>query len=78
MELRGWPSKRDLAVLIGGQMISEEVGVKLLNATIDMLGTAKRVVVTNENTTIVAGADNKADIDGRCNQILWADRGDNL
>ncbi len=56
-------------MLIGGQMISEEVGVKLLNATIDMLGTAKRVVVTNENTTIVAGAGNKADIDGRCNQI---------
>ena len=59
----------DLAVLTGGQMISEEVGVKLENATIDMLGTAKRVVVTNENTTVVAGAGNKADIDGRCNQI---------
>jgi chaperonin GroEL len=59
----------DLAVLTGGQMISEEVGVKLENATIDMLGTTKRVVVTNENTTVVAGAGNKADIDGRCNQI---------
>ena len=59
----------DLAVLTGGQVISEEVGVKLENATIDMLGTAKRVVVTNENTTVVGGAGNKADIDGRCNQI---------
>ena len=59
----------DLAVLTNGQMICEEVGVKLENATIDMLGTAKRVVVTNENTTVVGGAGNKADIDGRCNQI---------
>jgi chaperonin GroEL len=59
----------DLAVLTGGQVISEEVGIKLENATLEMLGTAKRVVVTNENTTVVGGAGNKADIDGRCNQI---------
>jgi chaperonin GroEL len=59
----------DLAVLAGGQVISEEVGIKLENATLEMLGTAKRVVVTNENTTVVGGAGNKADIDGRCNQI---------
>ena len=59
----------DLAVLTGGQVISEEVGIKLDNATVDLLGTAKRVVVTNENTTVVGGAGNKADIDGRCNQI---------
>ena len=59
----------DLGVLTGGQMICEEVGVKLENVTIEMLGTAKRVVVTNENTTIVGGAGKKADIDGRCNQI---------
>ena len=59
----------DLAVLTGGQVISEEVGVKLENATVEMLGTAKRVVVTNEDTTVVGGAGNKADIEGRCNQI---------
>ena len=59
----------DLAILTGGQVISEEVGIKLENATVDLLGTAKRVVVTNENTTVVGGAGKKADIDGRCNQI---------
>ncbi len=59
----------DLAILTGGQMICEEVGVKLENATIDSLGSAKRVVVTNENTTVVGGVGKKADIDGRCNQI---------
>jgi len=59
----------DLAVLTGGQVISEEVGVKLENATVEMLGTAKRVVLTNEDTTVVGGAGAKADIDGRCNQI---------
>jgi chaperonin GroEL len=59
----------DLAVLTGGQVISEEVGVKLENATVEMLGTAKRVVLTNEDTTVVGGAGEKADIDGRCNQI---------
>ena len=59
----------DLAILTDGQVISEEVGIKLENATVDLLGTAKRVVVTNENTTVVGGAGKKADIDGRCNQI---------
>jgi len=59
----------DLAVLTGGQVISEEVGVKLENATVEMLGKAKRVVLTNEDTTVVGGAGDKADIDGRCNQI---------
>jgi chaperonin GroEL len=59
----------DLAVLTGGQMICEEVGVKLENATLDMLGSAKRAVITNENTTVVSGAGKKSDIDGRCNQI---------
>ena len=59
----------DLAVLTGGQMICEEVGVKLENATLEMLGSAKRVVITNENTTVVGGAGKKEDIDGRCNQI---------
>ena len=59
----------DLAVLTGGQMICEETGVKLENATLEMLGSAKRVVITNENTTVVGGAGKKLDIDGRCNQI---------
>jgi chaperonin GroEL len=59
----------DLAVLTGGQVISEEVGVKLENATIDLLGTAKRVVVTNEDTTVVGGAGARAEIDGRCSQL---------
>src|SRR5579871_6714254 len=54
----------DLAVLAGGQLICEEVGVKLENTTIEMLGNAKRVVVTNEHTTVVGGAGNKADIEG--------------
>ena len=59
----------DIAILTGGQVISEEVGVKLENATVEMLGTAKRVVIANDNTTIVGGAGNKADIDGRCSQL---------
>ena len=59
----------DLATLTGGQMICEEVGIKLENATIELLGTAKRVIVTNENTTIVDGGGKKADIEGRCAQI---------
>jgi chaperonin GroEL len=59
----------DLGLLTGGQLICEEVGVKLENTAIDMLGTAKRVIVTNENTTIVGGAGAKAEIEGRCTQI---------
>jgi chaperonin GroEL len=59
----------DLAVLTGGQVISEDVGVKLENVSVDMLGTAKRVVLTNEDTTVVGGAGSKADIDARCQQI---------
>jgi len=59
----------DLAVLTGGQMICEEVGVKLESVAIDTLGRAKRIVITNEHTTIVDGAGKKADIEGRCKQI---------
>ncbi len=59
----------DLAVLTGGQVISEEVGAKLENATLEMLGTAKRAVITNEDTTVIGGIGAKAEIDGRCNQI---------
>src|ERR1051325_5474481 len=59
----------DLAVLTGGQVISEDLGIKLENVTLDMLGRAKRVRVEKENTTIIDGAGNKADIAGRCTQL---------
>jgi chaperonin GroEL len=59
----------DIAVLTSSQLISEELGIKLESVTIAMLGRAKRVVVEKENTTIVGGAGNKKDIEGRCNQI---------
>ncbi len=60
---------QDVAVLTGGQVISEEVGMTLEGATLDMLGTAKRVVVDKENTTIIDGAGKKAEIEGRIKQI---------
>jgi len=59
----------DIAVLTGGQVISEELGIKLENVTMDMLGTAKRVEITKENTTIVDGAGQKTDIEARIGQI---------
>src|SRR5438876_270332 len=59
----------DIAVLTGGQVISEDLGIKLENVTLDMLGTAKRVVIGKEETTIVDGAGKKKEIEGRCNQI---------
>jgi chaperonin GroEL len=59
----------DIAVLTGGQVISEDLGIKLENVTLDMLGRAKRVRVEKENTTIVDGHGKKADINGRCAQI---------
>ncbi|MFA7537141.1 MAG: chaperonin GroEL, partial [Desulfuromonadales bacterium] len=59
----------DIAVLTGGKVISEEIGFKLENATIDMLGRAKRVVVDKENTTIIDGAGSEVDIQGRVKQI---------
>ena len=59
----------DIAVLAGGQVISEDLGIKLENVTIDMLGRAKRVLITKEETTIVDGAGEKAAIEGRCGQI---------
>jgi len=58
-----------MAVLTGGQVISEDVGLKLENVTLDLLGTAKRVVITKDNTTIVDGGGRSADVDGRVNQI---------
>ena len=59
----------DIAVLTGGQVISEDLGIKLENVTLDMLGTAKKVVISKETTTIVDGAGEKADIEARCGQI---------
>jgi chaperonin GroEL len=59
----------DIAILTAGQVISEDLGIKLENVTLDMLGRAKRVAITKDDTTIVGGAGKKADIDGRCAQI---------
>jgi chaperonin GroEL len=59
----------DIAVLTGGQVISEDLGIKLENVTLPMLGKAKRVLIEKENTTIVEGAGKKSDITGRCGQI---------
>jgi len=59
----------DIAILTGGRVISEDVGFKLENATVDMLGTAKRIVVDKDNTTIIDGAGTEADIQGRVKQI---------
>ena len=59
----------DIAILTNGTVISEEVGIKLDAVTLDMLGSAKRVEITKEETTIVDGSGDKGDIDARCNQI---------
>jgi chaperonin GroEL len=60
---------QDMAVLTGGQVISEDVGLKLENVTLDLLGTAKRVIVTKDETTIVDGGGSADDLTGRINQI---------
>lgn len=59
----------DIAILTGGQVIAEEVGLKLENATLDLLGTARKVVVTKDETTIVEGAGDADEIQGRVQQI---------
>jgi chaperonin GroEL len=59
----------DIAILTGGQVISDELGMKLENVSIDMLGRAKKISITKDNTTIVDGAGNKSDIDARAKQI---------
>ena len=59
----------DIAILTGGQVISEDLGIKLETVTLDMLGKAKKVVIEKENTTIVDGSGKKKEIEGRCNQI---------
>jgi chaperonin GroEL len=60
---------QDIAILTGGNMISEDLGIKLDKVTVNMLGRAKRVVIEKENTTIIHGAGKKADIDARISQI---------
>ncbi|MHA1152645.1 MAG: chaperonin GroEL [Alphaproteobacteria bacterium] len=59
----------DIAVLTGGQVVSEDLGIKIENVTLDMLGSAKRIMVTKDDTTLVGGAGEKKEIDGRCVQI---------
>ena len=59
----------DMAILTGGQVISEDLGIKLETVTLDMLGTAKKVHISKEETTIVDGAGKKKEIEGRCGQI---------
>ncbi|HWT99433.1 MAG TPA: chaperonin GroEL [Terriglobales bacterium] len=59
----------DIAILTGGQVISEDLGIKLETVTLDMLGKAKKVVITKEESTIVDGAGKKKEIEGRCTQI---------
>src|SRR4051794_9382776 len=60
---------QDIAILTGGQAISEDLGIKLENVTLNMLGRAKKVMIDKENTTIVNGAGKKADIEARISQI---------
>ena len=60
---------QDMAALTGAQVVSEDVGLKLENVTLDLLGTAKRIIITKDNTTIVDGGGSKDDVKGRINQI---------
>ena len=60
---------QDMATLIGGQVIAEELGIKLENITLNDLGNSTRVVIDKDNTTLVGGAGTKKDIDARCNEI---------
>jgi chaperonin GroEL len=60
---------QDMAILTGGQVVSEEVGIKLDNVTLDLLGRAAKVIVTKDDTTLVDGAGDKAEVDGRVAQI---------
>lgn len=60
---------QDLAIITGGQMISDDLGMKLEKVTIDMLGTARRVIINKDNTTVIDGAGEKSEIDARIAQI---------
>ena len=59
----------DIAILTGGQVVSEDLGIKLENVSVDMLGQAKRVSMTKDDTTIIGGGGKKADVEARCGQI---------
>ena len=59
----------DIAILTGGQVVSEDLGIKLENVSVDMLGQAKRVSMTKDDTTIIGGSGEKGDVEGRCGQI---------
>jgi chaperonin GroEL len=59
----------DIGILTCGELVSEDLGIKLENVTVEMLGSCKRMTITKEETTIVGGVGSKADIEGRCNQI---------
>ncbi|MBM3541011.1 MAG: chaperonin GroEL, partial [Alphaproteobacteria bacterium] len=59
----------DIATLTSGEMIAEDLGIKLENVTLEMLGRAKRIIIDKDNTTVVGGAGKKKDIEARCNQI---------
>lgn len=59
----------DIGILTGGQLVSEELGIKLENISLDYLGKAKRVIITKEDTTIVGGAGDESDVKSRCEQI---------
>jgi chaperonin GroEL len=59
----------DIAILTGGQVISEDLGIKLENVTLDMLGMAKKARIEKETTTIIDGTGKKSDIEGRCTQL---------
>ncbi len=65
---------QDIAVLTGGQAISEDLGIKMENVTLAMLGRAKKVMIDKENTTIVSGAGKKADIEARVDADQGTDR----
>ena len=60
---------QDMAILTGGQVVSEEVGLKLENTTLDLLGQARKIVISKDETTIIEGAGDKADVEGRISQI---------
>jgi chaperonin GroEL len=60
---------QDIAVLTGGQVVSEDLGIKLESVSLDMMGRAKRISIDKDNTTVVGGSGKKKDIEGRCSQI---------
>ena len=59
----------DIAILTGGQVISEDLGIKLESVTLNMLGRSKKIAITKDDTTIISGAGKKTEIEARCNQI---------